>query len=81
MLQIPVKMENMLDAKRLVQIANGMKGDVELVCGRYTIDAKSMLGVFSLPNLLNVQLQIHEEDIDKEDEIKEKLRSFSLIRE
>ena len=49
MVRIPVYLNNMTDAKHLVQIAEACKNDVDLICGRYVVDAKSMLGVFSLP--------------------------------
>ena len=35
--------------KHLVQAAEACKKEVDLLCGRYVVDAKSMLGVFSLP--------------------------------
>ena len=46
MVRIPVYLNNMTDAKHLVQIAEACKNDVDLICGRYVVDAKSMLGVF-----------------------------------
>ena len=49
MVKIPVYLRDMYDAKHLVQIAESCRGDVDLLCGRYVVDAKSMLGVFSLP--------------------------------
>ena len=45
MVRIPVYLNNMTDAKHLVQIAEACKNDVDLICGRYVVDAKSMLGV------------------------------------
>ena len=49
MVKIPVYLRDMYDAKHLVQIAESCRGDVDLLCGRYVVDAKSMLGVFSRP--------------------------------
>ena len=48
---IPVYLRDMQDAKHLVQAAEACKKEVDLLCGRYVVDAKSMLGVFSLPCL------------------------------
>ena len=78
MVKIPVYLRNMNDAKHLVQAASGCKKDVDLVCGRYIVDAKSMLGVFSLPVFDNVELGVEE---DEEQELREKLRALNLIRE
>ncbi len=78
MVKIPVYLRNMNDAKHLVQAASGCKKDVDMVCGRYIVDAKSMLGVFSLPVFDNVELGVEE---DEEQELREKLRTLNLIRE
>lgn len=56
MVKIPVCLNNMTDAKHLVQIAEGCDKDVDLMCGKYLVDAKSMLGVFSLPQFDNVEM-------------------------
>ena len=44
-----VILETMQNAKKLVNIAEHISCDVELCSGRYVVDAKSMLGVLSLP--------------------------------
>ena len=57
---------------------SGCRKDVELICGRYIVDAKSMLGVFSLPTFDNVEIGAEEEDVK---ELREKLENLNLIRE
>ena len=52
--------------------------DFDLVSGRYIVDAKSMLGVFSLPTFDNVEIGAEEEDVK---ELREKLENLNLIRE
>ena len=74
MIKIPVYLRDMYDAKHLVQAASGCRKDVELICGRYIVDAKSMLGVFSLPTFDNVEIG----DVK---ELREKLENLNLIRE
>ena len=32
------------------------------ICGRYVVDAKSMLGVFSLPCFDDVKMRVEDED-------------------
>ena len=78
MIKIPVYLRDMYDAKHLVQAASGRQKDVELICGRYIVDAKSMLGVFSLPTFNNVEIGAEEEDVK---ELREKLENLNLIRE
>lgn len=78
MIKIPVYLRDMYDAKHLVQAASGFRKDVELICGRYVVDAKSILGVFSLPTFNNVEIGAEEEDVK---ELREKLENLNLIRE
>ena len=78
MTKLPVKLNSMQDAKYLVQIAESCPYDVELICGRYIVDAKSMLGVFSLPTFDDVELGVEEED---EAKLRKTLESLKLIRE
>ena len=77
MVRIPVYLNNMTDAKHLVQIAEACKNDVDLICGRYVVDAKSMLGVFSLPQFDNVEMLVDE---NQADDIRCKLEEFKLIK-
>ena len=76
MVKIPVYLRDMYDAKHLVQIAESCRGDVDLLCGRYVVDAKSMLGVFSLPTFEQVEIGVGEEV----EFVREKLESLNLIR-
>ena len=78
MIKIPVYLRNMYDAKHLVQAASGCRKDVDLICGRYIVDAKSMLGVFSLPTFDNVELGVED---DEEEKLRKTLEGLNLIRE
>ena len=71
MVKIPVCLNNMTDAKHLVQIAEGCDKDVDLMCGKYLVDAKSMLGVFSLPQFDNVELCVDESEKRSEEHTSE----------
>ena len=75
MVKIPVYLRDMYDAKHLVQIAESCRGDVDLLCGRYVVDAKSMLGVFSLPTFEQVEIGVGEEEAEF---VREKLESLNL---
>ena len=59
---IPVYLRDMQDAKHLVQAAEACKKEVDLLCGRYVVDAKSMLGVFSLPCFDDVKMRVEDKD-------------------
>lgn len=77
MVRIPVYLRDMRDAKHLVQAAEKCEKDVDLVCGRYLVDAKSILGVFSLPVFDEVELQVDEKE---EAALRERLEQGNLLR-
>lgn len=76
-MRIPVCIKNMRDTKHLIQTAECGKKDVDLICGRYVVNAKSMLGVFSLPRFDQVDLNVDESDFET---IKKQLQKYNLIR-
>lgn len=62
------------DVKDFVTIVMRYDFDIDLVSGRYAVDAKSIMGIFSLDLSKSIDLNIHSEnDVD---EILEKLKPF-----
>lgn len=76
-MRIPVHIRSMRDTKHLVQAAESGSKDVDLICGRYVVNAKSMLGVFGLPRFDQIELNVDESDFAI---IKQKLEKYDLIR-
>ena len=64
MIKIPVYLRDMYDAKHLVQAASGCRKDVELICGRYIVDAKSLLGLMNLGFDQKIELKVYDEECD-----------------
>ena len=52
----------MQNARKLVSIAESIPCDVELCYGRYVVNAKSMLGVLSMPEFDEGELHIHTDN-------------------
>jgi len=50
------------DVKNIVNAANDMKCDIDLISGRYVIDAKSIMGIFSLDFSKPITVDIHGTD-------------------
>ena len=73
-MRIPVCIKSMRDTKHLVQAAGSCEKDVDLICGRYVVNAKSMLGVFSLPRF---EINVDETDFEH---MKQKLQKYGLIQ-
>lgn len=51
--------------------------DIDLVQGRYTVDGKSIMGIFSLNLSEPIKVIIHEEN-DELDSIIEKLKTYAV---
>lgn len=52
------------DVKNFVNAVTRFPYEVDLVSGRYTIDAKSIMGIFSLDLTKPIEAQIHAENCD-----------------
>lgn len=52
------------DVKEFVKIVMLVKYDVDLVSGRYAVDAKSIMGIFSLDLSKPITLNAHTEDAE-----------------
>lgn len=64
--------------KDFVFIVNQYPFDVDLVSGRYVVDAKSIMGIFSLNLNKPVALRIQSDDCD---ELCERLKCFRVNEE
>lgn len=66
---------NSIDAvKSFVNTVTKYESDFDLVSGRYVIDAKSIMGIFSLDLSKPIELNIHSEE--QLDEIMDSLKQF-----
>ncbi len=52
------------DVKRFVAIANRYPYDIDLCSGRYVVDAKSLLGIFSIDLSKPIKMTIYSDDCD-----------------
>lgn len=52
----------MQNARKLVSIVESVPYDAELCSGRYVVDAKSMLGVLSMPDFRSGELHVHTDN-------------------
>ena len=80
-MKIKVILGTMQNASKLVSIAGSIAYDVDLCYGCYIVDAKSMLGVLSLPDFAYGELQIPVESEVEKKQILEKLDEAGLLYE
>ena len=65
MTPVTVKIDTIEKIKDFVNALTSFDNDFDLVHDRYVIDAKSIMGIFSLDTSKNLTLKIHkDEDLD-----------------
>ena len=62
MKEIKIKLASVQDIREFVNVVILADYDVDLVQGRYVIDAKSIMGIFSLDLSNPINLNIHNEE-------------------
>lgn len=60
-----IKLSSIQDVRDFVNIVSKYEMDIDLLSGRYIVDAKSIMGIFSLDLLKPIQLTAHGDDTDK----------------
>ena len=64
MTKTTVNLQAINDVKEFVNIVMKYDFDIDLVSGRYAIDAKSIMGIFSLDLSKPIQLNAHTDEAD-----------------
>ena len=70
-----IKLTAVTDVQELVKIVTAFNGDVDLRSGRYLVDAKSIMGIFSLH--LSKPIEVIVDNEDNADVLFAKLDKFS----
>ncbi|MBO7395343.1 MAG: HPr family phosphocarrier protein [Ruminococcus sp.] len=65
MTKTTVSLQAINDVKDFVNIVMKYDFDIDLVSGRYAVDAKSIMGIFSLDLSKPIELNAHTDDADK----------------
>ncbi|MCD8096102.1 MAG: HPr family phosphocarrier protein [Ruminococcus sp.] len=73
MKKVKIKLESIADVKEFVSIVMLYNFDIDLVSGRYAVDAKSIMGIFSLDLSNPIQLIARTDDLG---DFLEKIDSF-----
>lgn len=75
MTTVKIKLQSVEQVKEFVQTVSTSPYDIDIASGRYVVDAKSILGIFSLDMEKTMELIIHGNNCE---EILEKLESFII---
>jgi len=66
-----IMLKTINDVKDFVNIANKYDFDIDLTSGRYVVDAKSIMGIFSLDFNKPIRVEVHTDECeDFYDEVK-----------
>lgn len=68
-------LKSIIDVKNFVNIVNEYDFDIDLESGRYVVDAKSIMGIFSLDLSKPITMRVYADDRRKS-----KRKSLSLRR-
>ena len=63
---VEISLNSIDKVKSFVNDINRFDNDFDLVSGRYVIDAKSIMGIFSLDLSKPITLNIHTDDVNAE---------------
>jgi hypothetical protein len=71
-----IKVDSVDKVKDFVKVTNKIVPDMDLIVGRYIIDAKSIMGIFSVDLTRKICLKIHSDNEKECTEIRKKLEKF-----
>ncbi|MBQ9232828.1 MAG: HPr family phosphocarrier protein [Lachnospiraceae bacterium] len=66
MLAVKISLNSIDKVKSFVNDISGFNAEFDLVSGRYVIDAKSIMGIFSLDISKPIELHIHTENEEED---------------
>lgn len=75
MVAVDVMLNSISDVKKFVNIVSKYDFDIDLTSGRYVVDAKSIMGIFSLDLAKPIMVEIHS---DNTGEIMKELKPFFI---
>ncbi len=75
MVSFEILLSSINDVKNFVNIVNKYSCDIDLTSGRYVVDAKSIMGIFSLDLTKPIKIDIHS---DHEQALVDELQPFTV---
>lgn len=71
MIKRKIKLNSITDVKEFTTLANGVTYEIDFLSGRYTVDAKSIMGIFSLDLTKTLTLVVHASEEECKDFLEE----------
>jgi phosphotransferase system HPr-like phosphotransfer protein len=60
-----IRLSTIEDVRDFVEVVRQFEGDIDLASGRYIVDAKSIMGIFSLDLMSPITLTAYADNCDK----------------
>lgn len=76
MKKVMINLSESIQIKSFVNIINKYPFDLDLRSGRYIVDAKSILGIFSLDLSKPIELEILSDDAQEIEKFLEEIKSY-----
>lgn len=70
-----IQLNSINDVKVFVNTVNKYSFDIDLISGRYIVDAKSIMGIFSLDLAKPIKVEIHADSCEA---LVEELKPFTI---
>ncbi len=71
MTECKIKLGSIAEVKEFTALANSRSFEIDLVSGKYTVDAKSIMGIFSLDLTKDLTLILRGEDAENKEFIED----------
>lgn len=78
MKEFKISLNSIEKVKEFSRIVSGIEPDLDIIVGRYVIDAKSIMGIFSIDLSRELTLRIESNDSCECKVIRDKLSKFIL---
>lgn len=78
MVKLTVKIVSMQDADKFNKLCSKFDCDMDLQSGKYYVDAKSIMGIFSLDLSKPLELRINSSDANEVDAVRQKISKFII---
>ena len=63
--EVKIRLSSIEDVRNFVEVVRQYEGDIDLASGRYIVDAKSIMGIFSLDLMNPILLTAYGENSEK----------------
>lgn len=74
--EFKVKLNSIARVKKFLEVVSVMNEDVDIIVGRYIVDAKSALGIFSIDLTRVLTVKVHTTDPATCEEFRQKIERF-----